>query len=81
MKVLDALPNATFVHVANGLSISHLCLELHALTAVHAFHGAPGFDVPENGTAGLPLRKGFGTHSRCIGTDLAEPDNSGNFPQ
>src|SRR6478609_9068007 len=51
--VIDTVPHATDVHVADHLAIADLRLELHPLVAERAVDRAPGLDVAEHCSAPL----------------------------
>ena len=83
MKVLDPLPHAFVVDIADDLLEAQAGLELHALTAMSAVDHAAGLDDAKNGAtrpfpwpprAALVRTRRFvggcdgGRHATCIGT-------------
>ena len=66
MKVLNAQPLVLFVHVADDLLMTHLCLELDSFAAVHAVNLTTWFYESGHRAAHLLNLDGFaGCCSLC----------------
>ena len=60
VEVLDAKPLVLLIDVADDLLMSHLCLELHTLIAVHAVHLTARFHEPSDSSTHLLDLDGLG---------------------